>query len=166
MLQPPQDQEEGSRPPERKLEGEANHRKTGEANPWSDPSKNKGSLWLCPRSETDTITWYYFASPKIVAFHNLTNSKAVLQIAKHVLGLSRKFISVRYQSVSADEMNPSLESFERDCHLKVFFAGNPLDHKPPPLYVKSKWRPPYESIPLEIQNRLSHFFKKINKMFK
>ena len=114
----------------------------------------------------DTITWYYFASPKNVAFHNLTNSKAVPQIAKHVLGLSRKFIPVRHHSVSADEMNPSLENFERDCHLKVYFAGNPLDHKPPPLYVKSKWRPPYSAIPLEIQNRLSRFFKKLNIIFR
>ena len=40
-----------------------------------------------------------------------------------------------------------------------------MDHKPPPLYVKSKWQPPYESIPTEIQNRFSRFFTKLNKLF-
>ena len=113
----------------------------------------------------NTITWYYFTSPKHLAFHDLTQGKAVPRIAEQVLGLSRKFIPVRHFSISADEMNPSLENFERDCHLKVFFAGSPLDCNPPPLYVKSKWRPPYESIPMEIQNRLSRFFKRIKKLF-
>ena len=74
-----------------------------------------------------------FSSPKNVEFHNLTYRKAVPQIARQVLGLSRKFIPVRHHSVSADEMNPSLENFERYYHLKVYFAGNPLDHKPPPV---------------------------------
>ena len=63
-------------------------------------------------------------------------------------------------------METSLDNFERDCHLKVFFAGNPLDNNPPPLYIKSTWRPPYESIPVEIQRRLARFYKTVWAAFK
>ena len=62
----------------------------------------------------NTITWYYFTSPKHLVFHDLTQGKAVPRIAEQVLGLSRKFIPVRHFSISADEMNPLLENFERD----------------------------------------------------
>jgi len=113
-----------------------------------------------------SITWYYFSSPKNVAFHDLSYGMAVPTIPAQVLGHSRKFIPVRHHSGSVKEMNSSLDNFERDYHLKVYFAGSPLDYKPPPLYAKSKWQPPYDSIPPEIQNCLGRFFKKINKLFK
>ena len=41
-----------------------------------------------------------------------------------------------------------------------------MDNNPEPLYVKSKWRPPYSSIPQEVDNRLYAFFKRMRSLFK
>ena len=54
--------------------------------------------------------------------------------------------------MSPDDLDKSFQYLEFDCHLKVFFAGDPIDNKPEPLYVKSIWGPPLESIPQEIDN--------------
>ena len=52
------------------------------------------------------------------------------------------------------------------AHLKVFFADNPNDNDPPKLYIKSKWRPPLDEIPQEVDTRICNFFREINHMFK
>lgn len=83
-----------------------------------------------------------------------------------MLGLSRKFIPTERYSMSPDDLDKSFQDLERDCHLKVFFAGDPMDNKPEPLYVKSVWRPPLGSIPQEVDNRLYHFFRRMRNLFK
>ena len=40
-----------------------------------------------------------------------------------------------------------------------------MDNKPPPLCVKSTWRPPPGSIPKEVNNRLSKFFRLLRSVF-
>ena len=67
--------------------------------------------------------------------------------------------------MDADGLDTFLGEFERDTHLKAFFAGEPLDNDPEPLYVKSKWRPPLDSVPHEIDTRLYHFFRLIRSIF-
>jgi len=89
----------------------------------------------------------------------------VPKFAKHLLGLSRKFIPVKDYSTSSDDLDEYFKKFERDTHLKVFFAGSPMDAKPEPLYVKSIWRPPLGSIPPEIDTRLYNFFKLMRGIF-
>ena len=42
----------------------------------------------------------------------------------------------------------------------------PLGNKTPKLYVKSTWCPPFRSIPKEIDQRLTTFFKAIRSLFK
>ena len=100
-----------------------------------------------------------------MAFHDLTKGKVVPKIVKQLLELSRKFIPVKDHSQCSDDLEEALHRFERDCHLKVFFADSPLDNKPPPLYVKSIWRPPLSAIPQEVDTRLYRFFRLLRSMF-
>lgn len=81
---------------------------------------------------------------------------------KSILGLSHKFIPVPHHTPY--DIDAYLSRFERDVHLKVWFAQNPLDNKPPKLYVKSEWRPP--SIPVEVDRRLYAFFRSIRSLFR
>ena len=68
--------------------------------------------------------------------------------------------------MDSSELEQSFDKFERDAHLKAYFAGEPMDNDPEPLYVKSSWRPPVGSVPQELDNRLYHFFKRMRKLFK
>ena len=108
----------------------------------------------------------YFHRPNNIAFHDLTKGKQVPNIAKHLLGLSRKFIPAKKFSQSANDMDKPLENFERDCHLKVFFADTPLENDPPPLYMKSQWRPPTTAIPRFVHTRLHRLFVRLRNLFK
>ena len=85
---------------------------------------------------------------------------------KDVLGLSRKFIPTKGYSQGPDDIEKGLERLSRDAHLKAFFAGSPLDHNPPPLYVKSDWRPPMGLVPQELHDRLARFHKQMYIIFK
>ena len=87
------------------------------------------------------------------------------KIAKELLGLSKNFIPVKKHSLRLKDLEVNLEKFERDINLKTWFAGSPLDHKPPPLYVKSIWRPPPGSIHREVNNHLAQFFKLLHSAF-
>ena len=113
----------------------------------------------------NSVTWHYLTRPKNLAFHDLTKGKVVPKIAKDLLGLSRTFIPVKKQSIDFRDLEVNLETFERDVSLKTWFAGSPLDHAPPPLYIKSIWRPPPGSIPKEVNNRLALFFKLLRSAF-
>ena len=75
---------------------------------------------------------------------------------KFLLGLSHKFIPV--QKFTYSDIEASLERLERDVHLKVFFADEPWDNKPPPLYMKFNWRPDFRCIPREVDVCLAAFF--------
>jgi len=86
----------------------------------------------------------------------------MLKAIKFLLGLSHKFIPVpKFTSL---DIEASLE-LERDVHLKVFFAEEPWDNKPPPRYMKSNWRPDFRCIPCEVDVRLAAFFCAVRLMF-
>ena len=112
----------------------------------------------------DTNLWHYLTRPNHVAFHDLTKGKTVPKKIGSILGLSKKFIPVPPHSVDGKDLEESLNNFERDCHLKVYFAGDRMDKKSI-LYVKSKWRPPVGSIPGEVDRRLFSFFCRLKHMF-
>jgi hypothetical protein len=82
---------------------------------------------------------------------------------KFLLGLSHKFIPV--PKFTSSDIEASLERLERDIHLKVFFADEPWDNQPPPLYMKSNWRPNFRCIPREVDVRLAAFFRAVRPMF-
>ena len=67
--------------------------------------------------------------------------------------------------MSEKEIIESLERFERDVHLKYFFADDPWDFDPPPLYMKSTWRPDAWSISPEVHRRIAAFFRAIKRLF-
>ena len=109
---------------------------------------------------------YYFSRPNNLAFHDLTKIKSVPLVAREILGLSTKFISTKPFTSSATDLEKSQDNFRRDAHLKVFFADSPIENDPPKLYVKSKWRPPLDEIPQEVDTIICNFFREINRMFK
>ena len=115
-------------------------------------------------SNTDSSC--YFSRPNNMAFHDLTKGKVVPLKAKEVLGLSRNFIPTKRHTARAEDLEKSQFEFRRDAHLKTFFAGNPMDHKPSTLYVKSLWRPLPNQIPQEVDRRLCKFFRALNLLFK
>ena len=57
------------------------------------------------------------------------------------------------------------DRFVRDIYLKVFFWDSPMDTNPPPLYVKSKWRPHELEIPDEVHHRIADFYNEIRPRF-
>lgn len=99
-----------------------------------------------------------------MAFHDLTSGKIMPRSTKAVLGLGNKFI-VTPDETWTEGVTDSNDRFERDVDLKVFFEDSPLDHDPPPLYIKSQWRPPPAAIPVEVNRRLADFFRGIRALF-
>ena len=90
----------------------------------------------------------------------------VPSVAREILGLSTKPIPTKPFTSSATGLAKSQDDFRRDANLKVFFADSPIDKDPPKLYVKSKWHPPLDEIPQEVDTRICNFFREINRMFK
>ena len=105
----------------------------------------------------------YCSRPQNKSFHDLTIGKIMPKATKSILGLSHKFIPT--PKVTSYDIEDRLDRLERDIHLKVYFAANPLQNKKPQLYVKSKWRPPYHTIPGEVHRRLSSYSSKVRSIF-
>jgi hypothetical protein len=106
----------------------------------------------------------YFPRVTNLAFHDLTTGNILPPMANTLLGLGLKFIPTPKSNTSPDEQTTTLERFERDLSLKVFFAGN-TDDAPTPnnLRVKSNWRP--LPPPRVIETRIRHFNTAINSSF-
>ena len=85
-----------------------------------------------------TVGRHYFTRLSNLDFHDLTQGQVVPHITKTILGLSRKIIPTKQYTTNAEESEKPQFNFRRDAYLKSFFAGSPLNHKPPKLYVKSK----------------------------
>ena len=111
----------------------------------------------------ETLLDKHHSRPTNLAFHDLTNGKVIPKAYKSVLGLSYKFIPTPGKTWS--KVEKSLERLERDTHLKAYFAGDPTSVTAPPLRVKSKWRPPANAIPSEVDKRLLAFSRGISSMF-
>ena len=88
------------------------------------------------------------------------------RLLKSVLGLSHKFIvTPEFTIKDGETLEESLDRFCRDVYLKVYFADEPMDNKPPTFYMKSTWRPDEWSIPREVNERLAAFFRGLRKLF-
>ena len=109
---------------------------------------------------------HYFSRPNNLAFRDPTKNKSVPLVAREILCISTKFIPTKPFTSSAAELEKSQTNFRRDAHLKVFFADSPIGNDPPKLYVKSKWGPPPDKIPQEVDTRICDFFREINRMCK
>ena len=72
----------------------------------------------------------YFPHVENLAFHDLTTGGILPPMANILLGLGLKFIPTPKLNTSPDEQITTLERFERDFSLKVFFAGD-TDDAPP-----------------------------------
>jgi hypothetical protein len=114
--------------------------------------------------------WYYFARPTNLSFHYLTPGKAMPPAAKSLFRLSMKCIPTpRYTKY---HMMPSLDRFERDLTVKVFWVGDESlsslggENEAPKLYVRSKWTPPPWDIPKEITKQMKPFRRAIIQQFR
>jgi hypothetical protein len=85
-------------------------------------------------------------------------------MANTLLGLGLKFIPTPKLNTSPDKQITTLEQFERDFSLKVFFAGDTNNATPfNSLQVKSNWSPPPP--PRVIENRIRQFSNAISTSF-
>lgn len=115
-------------------------------------------------------TWYYFARPSNLAFHDLTPGKVVPPAARSLLGLSLKFIPT--PKVTTCDLQPSFTRFERDLHIKAYFAGDDSlisklgMNEAPKLYVRSNWTPPPWEIPNAIIDRMKPFQRAMKTSFR
>ena len=72
----------------------------------------------------------YFPPVTNLAVHDLTTGGIPPPMANTLLGLGLKFIPAPKLNTSPEEQNTTLERFERDFSLKVFFAED-TDDAPP-----------------------------------
>jgi hypothetical protein len=110
--------------------------------------------------------WLYFSRPQHIAFHNLcTSSIQPLPRTKSLLGLGLNFcLRPQFTSHYSDVQ---FARFIRDCHTRMFFAG---DDKPPPprnqLFIRSDWRPDPLQLPPEFRIRCESFVSHASLIFR
>lgn len=105
--------------------------------------------------------------PSNLAFHDLTADKIAPPEAKSLLGMGSTFI--RKPEFTTGNISHTVDRFDRDMKLKVFFAGSenlPGRDNISKLYVKSTWTPQDFEIPPWVHRRLRHFFRKTQALFK
>ena len=118
-----------------------------------------------------TPTWYYFARPSHLAFHDFTQQKQPAKNLRSLLGLGLKFIPTpRCTSTWTKLKETSMPKLQRAIHLRFHFAGSETssnDTYDPKMYVRSNWTPPYWTLPpIVLQQRLDKFAITLNKLFK
>ena len=107
----------------------------------------------------------YFPPITNLAFHDLTHNNELPLHTKQLLGLGLKFIPVPPINITQDDLARTLDRFERDIGLRIYFAGDQSDdtYDPSELHKKSSWRAPLP--PREIDSRLSTFQRELEKIF-
>jgi hypothetical protein len=105
--------------------------------------------------------WHYFSRPFNMACHDLTNAHSPPPTFRTLLGLGLNFCPVPRTAKNC--MRDSLDRFQRDLYLKIFFAGQTLP--PAKLFVRSDWYPPTETIPAELRVRMRQFRANILRLF-
>ena len=117
-------------------------------------------------------TWYYFARPSNLAFHDFTKKHKPEKYLRSLLGLGLKFIPTPSLTNSWSRLRKSsYDRLFRSVHLRFHFAGRQLSKMrtsyDPKLYVRSKWTPPHWTIPpVALEERLLCFSTALNKLFK
>ena len=85
--------------------------------------------------------YFYHSTNK--TFHDLTNGRSLPAAATSILGMGMKFIPPPQWTPHPGVVDESIDRFERDLGLKVFFAGDKdITRTPEKLQVKSTWRAP------------------------
>jgi hypothetical protein len=122
-------------------------------------------------------TWFYFARPSNMAFHDLTTIRKPPSNLRSLLGLGLKFIPTpRYShspSYLSEDKDSTLPQFERDLKLRCYFASG--DNQPtdssdnpdynPRMYIKTKWNPPPWAVPPIVDDRHTAFARRIRSLF-
>lgn len=138
-------------------------------------------------------TWYYFARPTHLAFHDLTSYIKPPPGLPKLLGLGQKFIPTpRWSPTWAQIEAPTYNQFDRDLRVKAFCIGHmdrpapipeelyepgreaelaqaiatqPKEDYNPRMYIKSQWKPPPHMVPKELDRRLKHFQASLKSKF-
>ena len=125
-------------------------------------------------------TWYYFARPTHLAFHDFTRSKTAPKNLRSLLGLGLKFIPTpRYSNKWPNLKASTFDRFKRSLHLRIHFANTTNDSNltqdeqeaaaeayNPRMYVKSHWSPPPWTWPRQLDPRLALFDEQLHKLFR
>ena len=89
----------------------------------------------------NTTPQCYFYHLMNKTFHDLTNGRSMPAAATSILGMGMKFILTPQWTPHPDVVDKSIDQFECNLGLKVFFAGNEdITKTPEKLRVKSTWR--------------------------
>jgi len=123
-------------------------------------------------------TWYYFARPNHLAFHDFTTDKTPPKNLRSLLGLGLKFIPTPRYTNSWQKIRPTtFDRFKRSLHLKFHFATTDNNEEKdeekdeddynPRMYVKSHWTPPPWTWPrASLDDRLESFDNKLATLFR
>jgi hypothetical protein len=118
-------------------------------------------------------TWFYFARPSNMAFHDLTTFQKPPSNLRSLLGLSLIFIPTPQYSHSASylsaDKDSTLPQFKRDLKLRCYFASGdnpPADSSDncdynPRMYVKSKSNPAPWAVPQIVDDRHTAFARRV-----
>jgi hypothetical protein len=102
--------------------------------------------------------YFYHSTNK--TFHDLTNGRSMPAAATSILGMGMKFIPTPQWTPHPDVVNESIDRFECDLGLKVFFAGDEdITKTPEKLRVKSTWRAPLP--PRRVDLRICKFARAV-----
>jgi hypothetical protein len=97
--------------------------------------------------------------------NDITDSRLLPAAAMSILGMGMNFIPTPSWTPSPDEVEHSIDLFERDIGLKVHFAGDDGDYglkKIKKLRIKSAWKAPPP--PHQINSRISKFLREIKHL--
>ena len=135
----------------------------------ADPKKTLLHNASCTLATTPS--WYYFARPSHLAFHDFTQQKQPAKNLRSLLGLGLKFIPTpRCTNTWTKLKETSMPRLQRAIHLRFHFAGSETSSNEtydPKMYVRSNWTPPYWTLPpIVLQQRLDKFATTLNKLFK
>jgi hypothetical protein len=72
----------------------------------------------------NTTPEYYFYHSTNKTFHDLTNGRSLPAPATSILGMGMKFIPTLSWTPTPTVIEESVNRFEQDISLKVFFAGD------------------------------------------
>lgn len=113
-------------------------------------------------------TWYFFARPSNLGFHDLTQeSTRVPKNLASLLGLGLKFIPTPRSTPTKSKLDTMCTSrLFRDMRLKSFYAGEPNNFEPSKMYIPSNWTPKPWLFPKEIALRLNKFEAFLRANFK
>jgi hypothetical protein len=104
----------------------------------------------------------YFQHSMNKTFHDLTKGRSLPAAAMSIIGMEMKFIPMPAWTTSDDSIKASIDCFERNISLKVYFAGDNEDKEVKKLRIKLIWQAPLP--PFKIDSRISKFLGAIKRL--